>query len=275
MTVKVKFWGVRGSIACPTSEHMVYGGNTSCIEVSDGHNRLILDAGTGIRALGQDILQSKGDSGVILFTHTHWDHICGFPFFTPFYLPGRQFRVLAGHLKDKGGIRSVLASQMATPTFPVPLAALKAQMHYEDFCSGERLLDLYPGLVVVTAPLNHPDGATGYRLEWHGKIICYVTDVEHEPETLDATVLALIEGADLVIYDCTYTDETFAAKVGWGHSTWQQGIRLCRAAGVKQLAIFHHDPDNNDRIMADIERDAKAAWEGTIVARDHMVIAIS
>jgi phosphoribosyl 1,2-cyclic phosphodiesterase len=274
MAVKVKFWGVRGSIACPTPDHMVYGGNTSCIEVSDGDNRLILDAGTGLRALGQDILQNSGVSGILLFTHTHWDHICGFPFFTPFYLPGRTFRVMAGHLSDNGGIKSVLASQMATPTFPVPLAALKAQMHYEDFRSGDTLSDLFPGLVARTGALNHPDGATGYRLEWHGKVVCYITDVEHQPGILDAGLLDLIEGADLVIYDCTYTDAQFAEKVGWGHSTWQQGVRLCRAANVKQLAIFHHNPDHTDDVMAGIEREAKAVWGGTIVARDHMVILL-
>jgi phosphoribosyl 1,2-cyclic phosphodiesterase len=274
MAVKVKFWGVRGSIACPTPEHMLYGGNTSCIEVSDGHNRLILDAGTGLRALGQDVMQSSLSSGVLLFTHTHWDHICGFPFFTPFYLPGRHFRVMAGHLKDKGGIQSVLASQMATPTFPVPLAALKATMHYEDFRFGDNLTDIFPGLVARTGSINHPDGATGYRLEWHGKVVCYITDVEHEVGILDPTVMRLIDSADLVIYDCTYTDAQFADKIGWGHSTWQQGVRLCRAANAKQLAIFHHNPDHTDVIMAGIERDAKQVWDGAVVARDEMVLVL-
>jgi len=274
MAVKVKFWGVRGSIACPTPDHMIYGGNTSCIEVSNGDNRLILDAGTGLRALGQDLMQRGETSGILLLTHTHWDHICGFPFFTPFYLPGRQFRVMAGHLADRGGVRSVLASQMAAPTFPVPLAALKADMDYVDFRSGDTLADLYPGLVVRTCPLKHPDGATGYRLEWDGKAICYVTDTEHQPGEPDQTVLGLIEGADLVIYDCTYSDERFAPKVGWGHSTWQEGIRLCQAAGARQLAIFHHDPENTDPVMAAIEAEATKAWSGCLVARDEMTLVL-
>ena len=274
MAVKVKFWGVRGSIACPTPDHMIYGGNTSCIEVSNGTYRLILDAGTGLRALGQNVMQSGDTSGILLLTHTHWDHICGFPFFVPFYMPGRRFRVMAGHLADRGGIRSVLASQMGTPTFPVPLAALKAEMDYVDFHGGETLTDLYPGLVVRTGPLRHPDGATGYRLEWEGKTVCYITDVEHQPGELDQTVLDLIADADLVIYDCTYTDENFAAKVGWGHSTWQQGIRLCQAAGARQLAIFHHDPENTDPAMARIEAEAKAAWAGSLVARDDMTLIL-
>src|SRR5579859_287819 len=112
MAVKVKFWGVRGSIACPTSDHIIYGGNTSCIEVSDGTNRLIFDAGTGLRALGRELMRCGGTSGILLLSHTHWDHICGFPFFTPFYRPGGAFKVMAGHLGGKGGVRSVLDSQM-------------------------------------------------------------------------------------------------------------------------------------------------------------------
>jgi phosphoribosyl 1,2-cyclic phosphodiesterase len=242
---------------------MLYGGNTSCIEVSDGNNRLILDAGTGLRGLGQDVMRSSETSGVLLFTHTHWDHICGFPFFTPFYTPGREFRVLAGHLYDKGGIQSVLASQMATPTFPVPLAALRANMHYEDFRAGDSLTGLFPGLVAKTGPINHPDGATGYRLEWHGKVVCYITDTEHFPGRRDPAVLSLI-----------YTDEEFPDKVGWGHSTWQEGVRLSLAADVRQLAIFHHNPDHTDPIMADIEAQAKAVWAGCVVARDEMVITL-
>ena len=274
MAVTVKFWGVRGSIACPTPDHMVYGGNTSCIEVTNGTNRLILDAGTGLRALGQDMMKANVTAATLLLTHTHWDHICGFPFFTPFYLPGREFRVMAGHLADKGGIRGVLASQMATPTFPVPLAALRAQMDYIDFHSGDTLPDLYPGLMVRTAPLNHPDGATGYRMEWEGKVVCYVTDIEHKPGETDMRVVELIKDADLVIYDCTYTDEEFPSKVGWGHSTWQEGIRICRMAGARQLAIFHHNPDHTDPIMADIEAQAKKVWAGSIVARDEMSLVI-
>ncbi len=274
MAVTVKFWGVRGSIACPTPDHMVYGGNTSCIEVSNGTNRLILDAGTGLRALGQEIMKTGATNATLLLTHTHWDHICGFPFFTPFYLPGREFRVMAGHLADKGGVRSVLANQMATPTFPVPLAALRAQMDYIDFHSGDTLPDLYPGLMVHTCPLNHPDGATGYRIEWEGKVVCYVTDIEHKPGQHDQVVLDLIKGADLVIYDCTYTDEEFPSKVGWGHSTWEEGIRICQAAGARQLAIFHHNPDHTDPIMADIEAQAKKVWSGSIVARDEMALVL-
>lgn len=272
MGVGVKFWGVRGSIACPSPNHVVYGGNTSCVEVIHGDTRLILDAGTGIRGLGMDYARRGLRSGVVLLTHTHWDHINGFPFFAPFFIPGSKFRVLAGHLSDAGGIRSVLASQMAEPTFPVPLHALQADMAYEDFRAGETLGDLAPGLVVRTVPLNHPNGATGYRMEMGGKAVCYVTDTEHRPGQPDETILGLIAGADLVIYDSTYTDEEFPSKVGWGHSTWEEGVRLCRQAGAKQLAIFHHNPDHVDTDMAAIETQARALWSGAVVARDDMLL---
>lgn len=274
MTVKVKFWGVRGSIACPSPNHVVYGGNTSCVEISDGTCNIILDAGTGIRTLGQDYIRRHVGSGVLLLTHTHWDHINGFPFFAPVYVPGWRFRVLAGHLADAGGIRSVLSNQMTHPTFPVPLSALKAEMSYEDFHAGDMLDDLCHGLLVRTAPLRHPNTATGYRLELDGKAVCYVTDTEHVPGSPDQNVLALIEGADLVIYDSTYTDAEFPDKIGWGHSTWQEGVRLCRQAGARQLAIFHHDPDHVDSVMAGIERDAKAMWSGASVSRDDMIVSL-
>jgi phosphoribosyl 1,2-cyclic phosphodiesterase len=274
MSVKVKFWGVRGSIACPSPYHVVYGGNTSCVEVSNDKANIILDAGTGIRGLGQDYVRRHLRSGVLLLTHTHWDHINGFPFFAPVYVPGWKFRVMAGHLSEHGGIRSVLANQMNEPTFPVPLHALKADMTYEDFDAGDQLDDLFPGLRVRTVPLRHPNGATGYRLEMGGKVVCYVTDTEHVPGEPDQNVLQLIAGADLVVYDSTYTDDEFPGKVGWGHSTWQEGVRLCRQAGVKRLAIFHHDPDHVDASMTIIEQLARQAWNGASVARDNMVVTL-
>lgn len=274
MAVRVKFWGVRGSIACPSSEHVIYGGNTSCVEVSSNGINIILDAGTGLRGLGQDYLRRQATSGILLLTHTHWDHINGFPFFGPAYIPGWKFRVLAGHLKETGGVRSVLASQMAHPTFPVPFSALKAEMSYEDFEAGQTLEDLAEGLVVRTAPLRHPNGATGYRLELGGRAICYVTDTEHRPGEPDRHILSLIEDADMVIYDSTYTDGEFAAKIGWGHSTWQEGVRLCRAANARSLAIFHHDPDHVDTVMAAIEREARQTWDGAFVSRDDMEVVL-
>jgi len=273
MSFSVKFWGVRGSIACPSPDHVEYGGNTSCIEIKAGEKRFILDAGTGIRCLGQDLLKSGIKKSHLLLTHTHWDHINGFPFFAPAYVPGNSYHVMAGHLMDVGGIRQVLASQMANPTFPVPLEVMQANLTFEDFRAGDSFM-LEEGIRIVTAPLNHPNGATGYRIEYDGKAACYVTDTEHVIGEPDQNVLGLIDGADLVIYDSTYSDETFESKIGWGHSTWQEGIRLCKAAHVKQLAIFHHDPDNTDDVMAEIERKAKAQWADCFVAKELMEVVL-
>lgn len=271
MTLAVKFWGVRGSIACPSPQHVVYGGNTSCLEVFAGDKRIILDAGTGIRQLGFEFIRDGVKDGIILLTHTHWDHINGFPFFGPTFMANSHFSIHAGHLSDHGGIENVLANQMSNPTFPVPLEALQAELNFVDFYAGENW-ELYPGVNLITKPLNHPNGATGYRIEHDGKSICYVTDTEHVIGKPDQMVLSLIEGADLVIYDSTYTDEEFPEKIGWGHSTWEEGIRLCKMAGVKQMAIFHHDPDHNDDFMRDIEHKAREMWDGALVAREHMIL---
>jgi len=134
--------------------------------------------------------------------------------------------------------------------------------------------ELEGGVRVRTAPLNHPNGATGYRIEHAGKALCYVTDTEHIVGQPDQNVLGLIEGADLVVYDATYTDQEFESKIGWGHSTWQEAVRLCTAADVKQLAIFHHDPDHEDDFMQGIEQEAREMWSGAIVAREGMRIDI-
>ncbi len=276
MSFKMKFWGVRGSIACPSANHIAFGGNTSCIEIAAGGERIIFDAGTGIRNLGHWFLRKDVHKAIILMSHTHWDHINGFPFFSPAFRKDRSFHIMAGHLIDVGGIRGILAGQMANPTFPVPLEAMQAKMTFEDFRAGDTFfLGKSKQIRVRTAALNHPNGATAYRIEFAGKSLCYVTDTEHVIGQPDQNILGLIEGADLVIYDSTYTDKEFPSHVGWGHSTWQEGIRLARSANVKSLAIFHHDPDHEDLFMEEIESSARATWNGAIVAREFMRINLA
>ena len=242
------------------------------MEVFAGDHRIIFDAGTGIRNLGQDFIRDGVKKGVLMLTHAHWDHINGFPFFGPAFMPDNQFTIYAGHLSKVGGIENVLASQMANPTFPVPLEALQANLRFEDFVAGDSWT-MAGGVQIETGPLNHPNGATGYRVEYGGKALCYVTDTEHKIGKPDESILKLIEGADLVVYDATYTDDEFPTKLGWGHSTWQEGVRLCKAANVSQLVIFHHDPDHDDDFMRQLELDARAEWVGTIVARERMILA--
>jgi len=273
MTIGIKFWGVRGSIACPAASHIQYGGNTSCLEVIVGDQHLILDAGTGIRNLGQAISKRGIKKTNLLLTHTHWDHINGFPFFQPAFAPGNTLKIMAGHLIGKGGVQEIIASQMSNPMFPVPLEAMQADMKFEDFKAGDEF-NLSPDVRIRTAPLNHPNGATGYRVEYKGKSFCYITDTEHVPGEMDQNILGLIEGADLVAYDSTYTEEEFPGKVGWGHSTWNEGMKLCKEAKVKQFAVFHHDPDHDDVFMADIEKQVREVWHDAFVARDNMEVEI-
>ena len=272
MGIGLSFWGVRGSIACPSPTHVRYGGNTSCLEIRAGSERIILDAGTGLRELGNQFMRDDVRRASLLLTHTHWDHINGFPFFKPAYVANRRFRIMAGHL-DKMGVRDILAGQMAEPTFPVPLETMHGELDFEDFNAGDAF-SLVPGVHVRTAKLKHPNGATGYRIEHEGKAVCYVTDTEHVVGQPDQSVLSLIEGADLVVYDSTYTDEEFPLHVGWGHSTWQEAIRLCRGANVKRLAIFHHDPDHDDVFMDHVAAEAQAQWSGAFVAHEKMSLII-
>jgi phosphoribosyl 1,2-cyclic phosphodiesterase len=263
----VRFWGVRGSIACPSPAYVGFGGNTSCVEVRVAGRILILDAGTGVRPLGKLLHREGVKEADILFSHTHWDHVNGFPFFTPAFDSDHAFHVFAGHLGEAGGIREAIAGHMHEPMFPVPLDVMKARLTFTDFRAGETL-DLGPGVRARTAPLNHPNGATAYRIEHAGRSVCYVTDTEHVPGRPDENVLGLIAGADVVIYDSTYTDAELPAKVGWGHSTWQEGVRLVRRAGAKRLVVFHHDPDHDDDDMAAIEHELTNESDDGIVARE-------
>ncbi len=264
----VRFWGVRGSIAAPGPSTARYGGNTSSIEVRCGNRLLLLDAGTGIRYLGGGLLAEAPLEADIFFTHTHFDHVCGLPFFKPFFQPQNNFRLWAGHLGADLTLQRVLREFMMAPLFPVPPEVFRANLEYRDFTAGETLAPA-PGVRVRTAALNHPDGATGYRIEYGGKSVCYVTDTEHVPGSPDRNVLGLIEGADIVIYDSMYTDEEYAKSyVGWGHSTWQEAVRLCRPAGVKKLVIFHHDPDHDDATLDAIGHEVAAEMPGAVMARE-------
>ena len=274
MAFDIRFWGVRGTIACPSSSHAKYGGNTSCIQVKVGDKIIIFDAGTGIRDLGNELQKHDVRDAHLLMSHTHWDHINGFPFFVPGYDPNWSLHIMAGHLCDgNSGIQDVLNSQMLGPMFPVPLETMQAKLRFSDFKAGDQF-KIHSDINVRTAPLRHPNGATGYRIEHNGKSVCYITDTEHVPGKPDQKILELIEGSDLVIYDSTYTEEEFTTKIGWGHSTWNEGLALCQAANVKKFAIFHHEPDHDDDFMDSVEVEAQNMWEHSFVAREGMVVSL-
>ena len=270
--LQVRFWGVRGSISISDPKSVRYGGNTSCLEVLCGDRTVILDAGSGLRYLGNQMMASGQTFNADIFlTHTHYDHVCGIPFFKPFFVPRNEFRIWAGHLLPDKNLRSVLSTLMTSPLFPVPLEIFQANLEFNDFLVGDNL-NSGPDVVVRTASLNHPDGATGYRIEYRGQSVCYLTDTEHVAGKIDQNILKLIDGTDMVIYDSMYTEEEYKNCVGWGHSTWEAGADLCDAARVPQLVIFHHDPDHDDDFMDKIAEAAEIRRPGTLVAREGMVL---
>ncbi len=271
----IHFWGVRGSIPCPGAETVRYGGNTSCIEMRVNGERLIFDGGTGLRELGQHLLdEGEPIHASMFFTHSHWDHIQGFPFFVPAFLPINQFEVYGVISPNGATIEQRLNDQMLHPNFPVPLQIMQAQLKFCDLSIGETVA--IGDISVTNALLNHPGEAVGYRIEWNGLAAAYVTDTEHFPERLDENVLFLAQNADVMIYDCTYTDAEYhsktSSKVGWGHSTWQEAVKLAKAANVKKLVIFHHDPLHDDAFMDNIGRQTVAEFPNSIVAHEGMVL---
>lgn len=274
----VTFWGVRGSIAAPGAATARYGGNTSCIEVRVGDHLMILDAGTGIRLLGE-VLEARvraGEgpaTGDLFLTHTHYDHISGLPFFAPAYDRRNRFLLWEGHLGPERTLETVLRQLMSEPLFPVPVNLIATSCRFRKFAAGDTLHPC-PGITVRTAPLNHPNGATGYRIEQGGRAFCYVTDTEHVPGRPDAAILELVQGADVMVYDATYCDSEFEDHRGWGHSTWQEALRLAEAAGVGRAVLFHHDPSRTDAALDAIAAEARQCRPGTLVAAEGMVLVL-
>jgi phosphoribosyl 1,2-cyclic phosphodiesterase len=270
---RVRFWGVRGSVAVSGPQFIRYGGNTACVELCCGPHTLIFDAGSGLRPAGLALAANKTTDFDLFFSHCHYDHILGLPFFAPLYAPDVHINVWSGHLAGIMTTRQMLKAFMRPPWFPVEIEICRANITCLDFQARD-VLTPRDGVTVRTNSLNHPGSSIGYRIEWGGRAVAFITDTEHVEGVLDENVLELIKDADLVIYDCTYTDAEMERFRGYGHSTWQQGIRLCEAAGARRLALFHHDPTRTDAQLAAIERQAKRRFKGAFAARDGMVVEI-
>jgi phosphoribosyl 1,2-cyclic phosphodiesterase len=268
-----RFWGTRGSIAAPGPGTARFGGNTSCVEIATpSGGTLVLDCGTGARALGNHLTASASGpiSATILLTHTHWDHIQGFPFFAPLFGPDNHFKVYGpegAHLS----LRDVLAGQMEHDYFPVELDQLAARICYEDLREGACQMD---GVTVRAQQMNHPSPTLGYRVEAEGRSICYLCD--HEPffegvwregarpgqlesvlEGGDRRHAEYMRDADVVIHEAQYTPEEYPSKRNWGHSTYPYVVKLAAAVGVRRLFLTHHDPSHDDDFIADVERKAQ------------------
>ena len=270
--MRVRFWGVRGSIPCPGSSTIRYGGNTPCIEVRCGDRVLIFDAGTGLRSLGIELLKDKRIRNVDIFiTHCHLDHVSALPFFGPFFREDYRVRVWAGNLLPADSIEQVMRRLMSSPWFPVPLEIFKAAIEFHDFKSGD-VLRPYDDVLLRTAPLDHPDGTNGYRLEYGGKAFALLSDTEGFPGKRDTEMVSLARRADLAVYDATFTEEELATRADWGHSTWTRGVRMANEADVKHLCLFHHDPSHDDDFMDTLAAEANDARAGTIAAREGQII---
>lgn len=270
----VKFWGVRGSVPSPGKETVRYGGNTSCIEMQIGEKRLIFDGGTGLRTLGKS-LKDLSVEAYWFFTHYHWDHIQGTPFFAPLFTKGNCFHI-HGMAPPGTSMEKHFKERVLHLDSPVPVAKIEADLKFYDFVRGDKIT--IDDITIETASLNHPNGATGYRVNWQGHSVFYCTDTEHFPDRFDENVLYLARDADLFIYDAMYTDEEYynpkSPKVGWGHSTWQEGVKVAREAGAKKLAIFHHEPNHTDDFLDQISLKVKEDFEGGFLAREGSTLSL-
>jgi phosphoribosyl 1,2-cyclic phosphodiesterase len=273
--MKIKFYGTRGSIPVSGAEYTEFGGNTSCTRISFANGRVgIIDAGTGIRNLGRD-LQSEDleqDKVFIILSHTHWDHIQGFPFFAPVYNPRQKFTVVfPGRREGVTSLRDIFATQMREEFFPVPLDGLAAEIDFWE--PGVTSHTSVYGIKVDIIKHRHPGGAYSYRIEESGKALVYCTDIEHG-ETLDQAIVELARDADLLIHDAQYTPEELPGKKGWGHSSWEQAVEVAEKAGVKRLALFHHDPDHNDSFLQSVEEACQARFADCFLAKEGIEVEI-
>jgi phosphoribosyl 1,2-cyclic phosphodiesterase len=272
--LKVAFYGTRGSVPVPEPDHIRFGGNTPCILITFENGRiLILDAGTGIRKLGYDFTArsiEQYDNIFILLSHTHWDHIQGFPFFKPAYDPRRHFTISIYHEgRTTNNLEDIFETQMQRDYFPVSLDKMGATLNFRqtdiaDFAAPS-------GINVIPSKHNHPGDAYGYRITEGKTTLVYCTDVEHIGG-IDPKVVAFARNADLLIHDAQYTPEELKDKKGWGHSSWEQAVEVAVLAGVKKLALFHHDPEHNDAFLFHIEKECQKVFSEAFLAREGLEI---
>jgi phosphoribosyl 1,2-cyclic phosphodiesterase len=291
----LSFWGTRGSIPVSGAAHLRYGGNTSCVSLtSDTGHLYVFDCGSGARQLGEKLLaenKTNGIDGYIFISHTHWDHIQGFPFFAPFFRPENRFNIL-GYASQSSQLIDILAGQMKSNYFPVSLYSLPADLGFYALQEHNKMLEL-DGAKIKTVSLKHPLPSLAYRIDLGGKSVVYATD--HEPlhlpdmeqgkplgfDVIDERLVKLAQGADVLIHDAQYSNDELCCKVGWGHNTAEIAVDTAVRAGVKTLVLYHHDPSHNDEAIDTLLANAhrRAADLGNpaleiVSARDGMNIRL-
>jgi phosphoribosyl 1,2-cyclic phosphodiesterase len=272
--MRVSFYGTRGSLPVPGPSFAQYGGNTSCVRVTFETGRIaILDAGTGIRKLGADLIRTSHqqyDNIYLVLSHTHWDHIQGFPFFQLAY-DARQTITLAiaGIDRTCKNLESIFTTQMQHEYFPVPLNKMGAT-----FVFWQPNINRYAhphGVEITTSKHSHPGGASSYRFTEGAKTLAYCTDVEHV-DGIDPNIVTLAQSADLLIHDAQYTPDELKERKGWGHSSWEQAVEVARMADVKKLCLYHHDPDHDDGFLSRMEAECQERFPSAFLAREGMDI---
>ncbi len=269
--MEVRFWGVRGSVAASGSHVARIGGNTSCVEVTAGDQRLILDAGTGLRGLGDQMMKDGALSATLLWSHLHWDHVQGFPFFTPAYLPTAALTLYGPGADGEVALREVLDKQMRPPHFPVPLSTMRSHM---DFRAARPNVAFEVGpFRILPVDLPHPQGCLGYRIEADGRAFFYATDVEMNLSTLPPEIARAMEGVDALCLDGQYTPDEYEGKAGpprrgWGHSTMVEAAKVATAVSARRLFLFHHDPAHNDDMVENMAEEARSYCESAEPARE-------
>ncbi len=267
----VKFWGVRGSIPAPGGAFEEFGGNTPCVEVRCGTRLFIIDAGSGITPLGLELLKCSCPQEIdVCLSHLHLDHVSGLPFFKPALHPENRIRLHCGNLRGESA-EEACDRLFSPPLFPISLGQLPGKFVHHGFKAGDDLV-FDDGFVARTIPLNHPGGATGYRFDFGGRAICYISDIEHTAPWPPRDLTDFVSGSDLVIYDGMFSETEYIRCQGWGHSTWQKGVALAKAAGVENLAVFHLHPMHDDRYLEELEREIKADMPGAFLAREGLIL---
>ncbi|MEM6326787.1 MAG: MBL fold metallo-hydrolase [Bacteroidota bacterium] len=268
----VRLWGVRGSLPTPRASHLGVGGNTTCVEVRGPEGAVVmLDAGTGARDFGVALAAEVGGAPVdlhVLFSHFHWDHLQGLPFFAPIYGEGNTLTLHAA--AEAEAIEAAMCGQMGEPFFPVPFRELRATVRVVPVRIGEAFT--VGGMTVRPFPLHHPQGSTGYRFDAEGASFVFATDYEHGDPELEAVLVDAAQGADVFYSDAQYTPDEYDLRRGWGHTTWVQAVRLAQKAKVGRLVLAHHDPAHDDVALERILAQARERFPATDLAREGAVM---